>query len=64
MQSYTILEQNIIYSHGSFGQTGFSDMDSGYSVIYQSDWYTNTDVDSLQKQLINAVNVIKELRAK
>ncbi|MDN3680889.1 serine hydrolase domain-containing protein [Vibrio tapetis subsp. quintayensis] len=64
MQSYTMLDEKIIYSHGSFGQTGFSDTKSGYSVIYLSDWYTNTDVPSLQKQLINAVDVINELRAK
>ncbi|PKG58991.1 hypothetical protein CXF82_01725 [Shewanella sp. GutDb-MelDb] len=64
MQSYTMLDQDIIYSHGSFGQTGFADIKSGYSVIYLSDWYTNTDVPSLQKQLINAVDVINELRTK
>lgn len=64
MQTYTMLDQNIVYSHGSFGQTGFSDLESGYSVIFLSDWYTNTDAPSLQKHLISAVEVINELRQK
>lgn len=63
MQSYTMLDEGIIYSHGSFGQTGFSDMESGYSVVYLSDWYTNTVPSALEKQLVNAVDVIKQLRA-
>ncbi|MEZ9232924.1 serine hydrolase domain-containing protein [Vibrio amylolyticus] len=64
MQSYTMKAENIVYSHGSFGQTGFSDLESGYSVIYFSDWYTNTVAPNLQKQLINTVDIINELRAK
>lgn len=62
MQSYTINSENIILSHGSFGQTSFSDTESGISVVYLSDWSTNTEIKKLGKQITNAVNIINEIR--
>ena len=64
MQSYTINSENIILSHGSFGQTSFSDTESGISVVYLSDWSTNTEIKKLGKQITNAVNIINEIRNK
>lgn len=64
MQSYTINSERIIISHGSFGQTSFSDIESGISVVYLSDWSTNTEVEKLGKQITNAVTIINELRSK
>ena len=62
MQSYTIADKNIILSHGSFGQTTFSDTETGVSIAFLSDWEDNTVVDKLQKQITNAVKIIEELR--
>ena len=62
MQSYTIADKNIILSHGSFGQTTFSDTETGISVAFLSDWEHNTVIEKLQKQITNAVKIIEELR--
>ncbi|MGF1692692.1 serine hydrolase domain-containing protein [Photobacterium kagoshimensis] len=62
MQSYYIKDKKIIYSHGSFGQSTFSDLETGITVAFLQDWSTNTDPDKLVVMLERATEVIEKLR--
>ncbi len=62
MQSYYIKGKKIIYSHGSFGQSTFSDLETGITVTFLQDWSTNTDPDKLVVMLERATEVIEKLR--
>ncbi|WP_141226273.1 hypothetical protein [Photobacterium sanguinicancri] len=62
MQSYYIKGKKIIYSHGSFGQSTFSDLETGITVTFLQDWSTNTDSDKLVVMLERATEVIEKLR--
>lgn len=61
-QSYFIAADNVIYSSGSFGQTGYSDMQSGVAVVFLSDWAVNWEVAKGTQNRGRAVAVINYLR--
>jgi CubicO group peptidase (beta-lactamase class C family) len=61
-QTYYIPEHNVLFSFGSFGQLGFSDMESGIAVINQQDWVTNGEVDKLEDTINRSVSIINALR--
>lgn len=61
-QSYYLYENDIIYTSGSFGQTGYSDMKTGTSVIFLSDWAVNWEVDKGNDNRNRAVAIINHLR--
>lgn len=61
-QTYYIAEHNVLFSFGSFGQLGFSDMDAGIVVVNQQDWVANGEVDKLEDTINRSVTIIKALR--
>ena len=61
-QSYFIAADNVIYSSGSFGQTGYSDMQNGVAVVFLSDWAVNWEVAKGTQNRDRAVSVINYLR--
>ncbi|MBD0400113.1 serine hydrolase [Flammeovirga sp. EKP202] len=62
-QSYYINNEKIIYSSGSYGQLGFSDLSSGISVIFLQDWAVNAELDKYYTTKSMALGIIKNLRA-
>jgi hypothetical protein len=56
-------EHNILYSQGSYGQQGFSDLDNGIAVIFMQDWAVNAEMDKLISSREKAVAIINKLRA-
>ena len=61
-QTYYIAEHNVLFSFGSFGQLGFSDLDSGIVVVNQQDWVTNGEVDKLEDTINRSLAIINALR--
>ena len=62
-QSYYIAENNVIYSSGSYGQQGYSDLKTGVSVIFLSDWAVNWEVAKGNDNRGRAIAIINHLRA-
>ena len=61
-QSYYLQELDLIYSSGSYGQIGYSDMKSGVSVIFLQDWAVNAEVDTFFETRDRAIAVIQYLQ--
>jgi CubicO group peptidase (beta-lactamase class C family) len=62
-QSYYIVENDVIYSSGSYGQQGYSDMKTGVSVVFLSDWAVNWEVAKGNDNRYRAIAIINHLRA-
>ena len=63
-QSYYIAEDDVIYSSGSYGQQGYSDMKNGVAVVFLSDWAVNWEVAKGNDNRNRAISIINALRAK
>ena len=63
-QSYYLQEHDVLFSSGSFGQLGYSDMQSGVSVIFLQDWAVNAEIDKFIETRDRALHIIKALRTK
>jgi CubicO group peptidase (beta-lactamase class C family) len=63
-QGWYLPEHKIVLSIGSYGQVGFSDLDSGVSVVFMQDWEDNGVVEKLVDTVTRALFVIDELGAK
>jgi CubicO group peptidase (beta-lactamase class C family) len=63
-QSYYIAEDDVIYSSGSFGQQGYSDLKTGVSVVFLSDWAVNWEVAKGNDNRARAIAIINHLRVK
>jgi CubicO group peptidase (beta-lactamase class C family) len=63
MQTYYLADANILMSMGSFGQLGFSDLETGISVINQQDWSINIDTEKTPDTIARSVAIIKAMRA-
>jgi CubicO group peptidase (beta-lactamase class C family) len=63
-QSYYLREHDVLYSSGSFGQLGFSDMLTGVSVIFLQDWAVNNELDKYFETRDRALAIIYHLRSK
>lgn len=61
-QSYYIMENDVIYSSGSYGQQGYSDLKNGISVVYLSDWAVNWEVSKGNEHRERAIAIINHLR--
>ena len=61
-QSYYIAEDDVIYSSGSYGQQGYSDMKTGVSVVFLSDWAVNWEVAKGNDNRNRAIAIIDHLR--
>ena len=61
-QSYYIAENDVIYSSGSFGEQGYSDLKTGISIIFLSDWAVNWEVAKGNANRERAIAIINYLR--
>jgi CubicO group peptidase (beta-lactamase class C family) len=61
-QSYYLKEQDVIYSSGSYGELGYSDMETGISVVFLQDWAVNTEIDKYFVTRERAIAIIDHLR--
>jgi CubicO group peptidase (beta-lactamase class C family) len=63
-QSYYMQEHDVLYSSGSFGQVGYSDMKTGVSVVFLQDWAVNAELDKFYATRDRALLIIKAMRLK
>ena len=63
-QSYFIKKHDVLYSSGSFGQIGYSDMKTGVSVVFLQDWAVNAELDKFFATRDRALAIITYLRSK
>ena len=63
-QSYYMQEHDVLYSSGSFGQVGYSDMKIGVSVVFLQDWAVNAELEKFFATRDRALAIIYHLRAK
>lgn len=63
-QSYYMAENDVIYSSGSFGQQGYSDLKTGLSIVFLSDWAVNWEVAKGNANRERAIAIINHLRLK
>ena len=62
-QSYYLKDLDIVYSSGSYGQVGFSDLKSGVSVVFLQDWAVNAELDKFFITREKAIQIITYLRS-
>lgn len=60
-QAWVLPEDNMILTIGSYGQVGFSDLESGISVVFMQDWEDNGVVEKLAETVARASFVIGKL---
>jgi len=63
-QTYYLQEHNVLYSSGSYGELGYSDMQTGVSVIFLQDWAVNAELNKFFETRDRALAIINHLRAK
>jgi hypothetical protein len=63
-QSYYLQEHDVLYSSGSFGMLGYSDMKTGVSVVFLQDWAVNAELEKFFETRDRALAIITYLRAK
>ncbi|PST91221.1 hypothetical protein C9I91_07910 [Photobacterium jeanii] len=61
-QTYYVAKDNLLYSSGSFGQIGFSDLESGISVVTFQDWAVNAEPEKFLESRERMTSIIKMLR--
>lgn len=59
-QGWYFPEHKIIYTAGSYGQYGFSDLETGISVAFMQDWEDNAVAEKLVETVARALFVIKQ----
>ena len=63
-QAWYFPEYKIIYTAGSYGQYGFSDLETGISVTFMQDWEDNAVAEKLIEMVARALFVIDQLAGK
>jgi CubicO group peptidase (beta-lactamase class C family) len=63
-QSYYMEEHDVLYSSGSYGQVGYSDMRTGVAVVFLQDWAVNAELEKFFDTRDRALLIIKALRVK
>ena len=53
-QGWYLPEHKLILTIGSYGQVGFSDMDTGISVVFMQDWENNGVAEKLVETVARA----------
>ena len=61
-QGWYLPEHKIVLSIGSYGQVGFSDLESGTSVVFMQDWEDNGVTSKLAESVARALVVIGHLQ--
>jgi len=59
-QGWYMPEHKIVLSIGSYGQVGFSDLDTGISVVFMQDWEDNGVTEKLVETAARALFVIEK----
>jgi CubicO group peptidase (beta-lactamase class C family) len=62
-QAWYLPEHNIIHSVGSYGQVGFSDLETGIAVVFMQDWEDNGVPAKNAETVARALFVIDQLKA-
>ena len=62
-QGWYFPEYKIVYTAGSYGQYGFSDLETGISVVFMQDWEDNAVAEKLIETVARAKFVIEQLGA-
>jgi CubicO group peptidase (beta-lactamase class C family) len=60
-QTWVFPEDNIVFSMGSYGQLGFSDLDTGISIVFMQDWEDNGVTEKLVETVARAFFVIEKM---
>ena len=60
-QGWYLPEYELVLTVGSYGQVGFSDLESGLSVVFMQDWEDNGVTDKLADTVARALLVIENL---
>ena len=60
-QTWVLPEHQALFSMGSYGQDGFSDLESGISVVFMQDWEDNGVTEKLVDTVARALFVIEKL---
>ena len=63
-QGWYLSKREIIYTAGSYGQYGFSDLKTGITVVFMQDWEDNGVFEKLVETVARALFVIDKLSAK
>ena len=63
-QTWVLPEHKVVFSMGSYGQDGFSDLASGISVVFMQDWEDNGVTEKLVDTVVRALFVIEKLSSK
>ena len=63
-QTWVLPEHKVVFSMGSYGQDGFSDLESGISVVFMQDWEDNGVTEKLVDTVARALFVIEKLSAR
>lgn len=63
-QGWYFPEHQIIYTAGSYGQYGFSDLDTGISIVFMQDWEDNAVGPKLVEMVKRTFFVIDQLTKK
>jgi len=62
-QGWYMPEHKIVFTAGSYGQYGFSDLESGIAVVFMQDWEDNAVGEKLVETVARALSVIDKLGA-
>ena len=61
-QTYFLVDDDVLFSSGSFGQIAMSDMKTGTVVAMHADWANNAVPDKFEESRSRAVSIIDALR--
>lgn len=62
-QTYYMQDHDVLYSSGSFGQVGYSDLKSGVAVVFLQDWAVNAELEKFFATRDRALAIIEHLRS-
>lgn len=63
-QGWYLPEKKIVFTIGSYGQVGFSDTDSGTSIVFMQDWEDNGVTEKLAASVARALFILEKLKGK
>jgi hypothetical protein len=61
-QTYYMVDDDVLYSSGSFGHIAISDMETGTVVAMHADWANNAVPDQFEESRSRALSIIDALR--
>jgi hypothetical protein len=64
LRIYVLQDHDVLYSSGSYGELGYSDMQTGVSSVFLQAWAVNAELNKLFETRDRALAIIYHLRAK